>query len=552
MPLPSPLETVTVRGSWFSPVTGDPLIASATLRAVTEARSAAGDVLLTTIAEPRLLVDGAAEWVGVLFSDSAGLSNPLVYQVEVAGAGYSRKRLVSLNKADAVAGVIQLADIDTVAAVPDFAAFVPLFTVGQIGGPAGPLNEDGEVPAAQLPAGGGGGAVASVDGRTGVVVLGDLYTDPAELAAGLATRANTVHTHTAVQVTDFTATVDARVQLVVDAAPAALDTLNELAAALGDDANFAATMTTALAGKQSLDTDLSAIAALSPADGSVIARVAGAWSSRTAAQLKVDLGLAAADVGLGNVANLAPANLPVSTAAQAALDLKAPLANPAFTGTPTGITKAHIGLGDVANLAPADLPVSAATQAVLDTKAPRVQITDPMTKYGIVAATGRFHEFMGTGGFTDQFVVARCFIPAGQSFSRMVIPIRSSGSFTPGSGKPNQLAWWNDAGQLQQVTPDDDAMWTVADWYVASLPAGNAGQVVDRYVYAGFQKSGFTGGGQYVLTEASDSGGIPFSHAPGSAQRFCAYAGALVALGDFNPSAVGTLTSFMPFIGFME
>lgn len=42
------------------------------------------------------------------------------------------------------------------------------------------------------------------------------------------------------------AEVDARVQLVVDAAPAALDTLNEIAAALGDDANFSATITAAL------------------------------------------------------------------------------------------------------------------------------------------------------------------------------------------------------------------------------------------------------------------------------------------------------------------
>ena len=46
------------------------------------------------------------------------------------------------------------------------------------------------------------------------------------------------------------AQIDARVQVIVAAAPAALDTLNELAAALGDDANFAATMTTALSGKE--------------------------------------------------------------------------------------------------------------------------------------------------------------------------------------------------------------------------------------------------------------------------------------------------------------
>ncbi|MBG6116800.1 acid phosphatase family membrane protein YuiD [Sphingobium sp. JAI105] len=49
---------------------------------------------------------------------------------------------------------------------------------------------------------------------------------------------------------------------IIDSAPGTLDTLNELAAALGDDANFATTMTTALAGKQPLDADLTAIAAL--------------------------------------------------------------------------------------------------------------------------------------------------------------------------------------------------------------------------------------------------------------------------------------------------
>jgi len=43
--------------------------------------------------------------------------------------------------------------------------------------------------------------------------------------------------------------VQAAIAALVASSPAALDTLNELAAALGNDANFAATMTTALAGK---------------------------------------------------------------------------------------------------------------------------------------------------------------------------------------------------------------------------------------------------------------------------------------------------------------
>lgn len=46
-----------------------------------------------------------------------------------------------------------------------------------------------------------------------------------------------------------TAFVRAEVAALVDAAPSALDTLNELAAALADDPNFAASVTTSLAGK---------------------------------------------------------------------------------------------------------------------------------------------------------------------------------------------------------------------------------------------------------------------------------------------------------------
>ncbi|MDN1966430.1 phage tail protein [Escherichia coli] len=59
-----------------------------------------------------------------------------------------------------------------------------------------------------------------------------------------------------------TAFVMAAIATLVDSSPDALNTLNELAAALGNDPNFATTMTNALAGKQPKDATLTALAEL--------------------------------------------------------------------------------------------------------------------------------------------------------------------------------------------------------------------------------------------------------------------------------------------------
>ena len=101
---------------------------------------------------------------------------------------------------------------------------------------------------------------------------------------------------------------------VVDAAPGALDTLNELAAALGDDPNFATTVNNSLALK--LNTaDFEATHDALPSDN--------------------PHGVTAAQVGLGNVDNTSDADKPVSTAQQAALDLKYDASNPDGFETPS-------------------------------------------------------------------------------------------------------------------------------------------------------------------------------------------------------------------------
>jgi hypothetical protein len=57
-------------------------------------------------------------------------------------------------------------------------------------------------------------------------------------------------TGTVTDQTDLVTYITTRINAVIDSAPGALDTLNELAAALGDDSNFAATVTAALAAKE--------------------------------------------------------------------------------------------------------------------------------------------------------------------------------------------------------------------------------------------------------------------------------------------------------------
>jgi hypothetical protein len=102
------------------------------------------------------------------------------------------------------------------------------------------------------------------------------------------------------------AQIAAAIAALVDTAPGTLDTLNELAAALGDDPNFAATMTAALAGKQPLDSDLTAIAALSTTPfGRALLELVDAAALRSAAGLVIGTDVQPADSDLTAIAALA-------------------------------------------------------------------------------------------------------------------------------------------------------------------------------------------------------------------------------------------------------
>lgn len=76
--------------------------------------------------------------------------------------------------------------------------------------------------------------------------------------------------------------VSAAINALVSGAPGLLNTLDELAQALGDDPNFATTISNQLAGKQPLDPDLTAIAGLASAtDKMPYATGPNAWALTT-------------------------------------------------------------------------------------------------------------------------------------------------------------------------------------------------------------------------------------------------------------------------------
>jgi hypothetical protein len=139
--------------------------------------------------------------------------------------------------------------------------------------------------------------------------------------------------------------VNAAVANVIDSAPGALDTLNELAAALGDDANFSTTITNSLAEKAPIASPTLTGTVTLPADTSI-----GTVSSTE----------------LGHLQG-------VTSGIQTQLDTldttKAPIASPTFTGTATLPADTSIGTVSSTELGYVD-GVTSAIQTQIDTKAP--------------------------------------------------------------------------------------------------------------------------------------------------------------------------------------
>lgn len=116
----------------------------------------------------------------------------------------------------------------------------------------------------------------------------------------------------------------------------------------GTDATRAVTpagLASVVALLQPADTDLTTIAALSPAANDIIQFVSGAWANRTMAQLKTAMSIQQSDV----------------SGLTAALALLAPLASPTFTGT---VTAANVTITGRQVITPDTVSVSSGHVAI--------------------------------------------------------------------------------------------------------------------------------------------------------------------------------------------
>lgn len=238
-----------------------------------------------------------------------------------------------------------------------------------------------------------------------------------DLTSGLAGKANASHTHAQTDITGLstalsakadassvtaslatkadTSSVTASLATKADLVGGVIPTAQLPAIAVIDFLGSVSTQTAMLAligqkGDWCIRTDLGQTWVITGSDPTLLA----SWTAMPLANVPVQtvngqtgtVVLGKADVGLGNVDNTSDVNKPVSTAQQTALNLKAPLASPTFTGTVSGVTAAMVGLGSVDNTSDANKPVSTAQATALALKAPLASPTFTGTVSGVTAA----------------------------------------------------------------------------------------------------------------------------------------------------------------------
>lgn len=231
----------------------------------------------------------------------------------------------------------------------------------------------------------------------------------------------------------------------------------------------------------------------------------------------------------------------------ALLAAKAPLASPAFTGTPTGITKTHVGLGNVSNLAPADLPVSTAAQTALDGKAAVDHghaLESLYASFGCVAMSVPPNTPFSTAAPAENAVViALMSAPPGKSISSLRVPSAAAATYSA-TAQPAQVKIYDFNGALLASSADDATLWGSVAWKTVTLTAPFT-VPANGLIYYGLSFGGFTGA-QFQKIDGLSLGLVAGLT---GGKRYGLFDSGAPLPASFNPATFGAATNWIPFVG---
>ena len=180
-------------------------------------------------------------------------------------------------------------------------------------------------------------------------------TDTGKFKIGNGSTAWTSLSYASLTSSDVTTEVNAAIATLVDSAPGALNTLNELAAAINDDANFFTTVATNLSNHENDTTSIHGISNTANLVYTNDSRLSDARTPTSHASSHTSGGSDEITVSQSQVTNLSTD-----------LSAKAPLSSPNLTGTPTAPTATQgSNSTQIATTAYVDTAASSATTAVL-------------------------------------------------------------------------------------------------------------------------------------------------------------------------------------------
>ena len=172
----------------------------------------------------------------------------------------------------------------------------------------------------------------------------------------------------------------------------------------------------------------------------------------------------------------------------------------------------------------------------------------PLAGHGLLAASGNPEAFNISSGYGSGVFIGRVWIPAGVAITAVWLAVAAGGTY--GSGSPNQLGVWADAGGAPiKTTADDNTLLAAAGWRGGNLSGGAiASQGSGRFVYIGVVASSWSGVSLPYAPAGSNSSWLNGVPGGGTSNRRAMFAFDSTLPGALDPTSYGA-TSFLPLFG---